>query len=182
MNKLVILDRDGVINEDSDAYVKNVDEWIPIPGSADAIARLSRAGYRVVVATNQSGIARGYFTIDDLDAMHQKMRDLIALADGQIDAVFYCPHGPEDGCDCRKPAPGLIRQIEQHFGESAKGAYIIGDSKRDLDAGLAAGCIPILVRTGKGQRTLDGGLEIQGLRICDDLSAAVDYILRRCST
>ena len=112
MNKLVILDRDGVINQDSDAYVKSVDEWIPIPGSAAAIARLHKAGYRVVIATNQSGLARGYFDRTELDAMHAKMTELIEAEGGKLDGIFFCPHGPEDNCGCRKPLPGLIDQIE----------------------------------------------------------------------
>ena len=177
MNKLVILDRDGVINEDSDDYIKSVDEWKPIPGSAEAIARLSRAGYLVAVATNQSGIARNYFSLDTLTAMHDKMESLVKAAGGRIDGIFFCPHGPDDRCQCRKPSPGLIIQIEQHFSQSAAGAFIVGDSKRDLEAGLAKNCTPILVRTGKGQRTLDKGLDIGNLVVVDDLQAAVTYIL-----
>ncbi len=179
MNKLVILDRDGVINQDSDNYVKSVDEWIPIPGSAEAIARLSNAGYRIAIATNQSGIARGYFSETVLESMHKKMNRLVEEAGGRIDGIFFCPHGPDDNCDCRKPAPGLIRQIEVSFSVCAEGAFIIGDSKRDLEAGLAVGCRPILVKTGKGQRTLDKGLGLEDVIICDDLAAAADLILQQ---
>ncbi|OMH39455.1 D-glycero-beta-D-manno-heptose-1,7-bisphosphate 7-phosphatase [Motiliproteus sp. MSK22-1] len=177
MNKLVILDRDGVINEDSDNYIKSVDEWIPIPGSAEAIAQLSSAGYLVAVATNQSGIARNYFSLETLKAMHNKMEALVNAAGGHIDGIFFCPHGPDDRCQCRKPSPGLITQIEKHFGQSAEGAFIVGDSKRDLEAGLARGCTPILVRTGKGERTLAKGLDIENVIIVDDLQAAATYIL-----
>lgn len=182
MSKLVILDRDGVINQDSDAYVKSVDEWIPIPDSAEAIARLSQAGYRVVVATNQSGLARGYFTLAELDAMHQKMSALIQAAGGELAGIFFCPHGPEEQCDCRKPRPGLIQQIESQLGISAAGAYLVGDSLRDLQAGQACGCIPLLVLTGKGERTLAKGEGLQGVAVFADLAAAADHILAQGST
>lgn len=177
MNKLVILDRDGVINQDSDAYVKSVEEWIAIDGSAEAIARLTRAGYKVAIATNQSGLARGYFDRTDLDAMHAKMTALVEAAGGQIDGIFFCPHGPDDRCDCRKPLPGMIHQIERAFGMSAEGAYIVGDSLRDLQAGQARGCKPILVRTGKGERTLAKGEGLDGVPVCADLADAVEHIL-----
>mgnify|MGYP005996265311 FL=1 len=154
MNKLIILDRDGVINQDSDDYVKSLDEWIPLAGSCEAIAALSQAGYTVAVATNQSGLARGYFSINDLEAMHGRMNALVEEAGGEITTIKYCPHGPDDGCDCRKPLPGLVDQIEEELGISAKGAWFIGDSLRDLQAGLAKGCKPALVMTGKGEKTL----------------------------
>ncbi|MGB1090862.1 MAG: D-glycero-beta-D-manno-heptose 1,7-bisphosphate 7-phosphatase, partial [Oceanobacter sp.] len=150
---LIILDRDGVLNQDSDAYVKSVDEWVPIPGSTEAIGQLCKAGYQVAVATNQSGLARGYFTQADLDEMHEKMSRLAAEQGGEFSHIAWCPHGPDDGCDCRKPLPGLIRQIEQASGLSAEGCYMVGDSIRDLEAGVAAGCIPVLVRTGKGAKS-----------------------------
>lgn len=153
MNPLVILDRDGVINQDSDAYVKSVEEWIPIPGSAAAIARLCKAGFQVAIATNQSGLARGYFSQHDLDAMHAKMSSLIEAEGGSLAHIAWCPHGPDDGCDCRKPLPGLIDQIEKALGISAHGAPMVGDSQRDLEAGIARGCVPVLVRTGKGIKT-----------------------------
>ena len=154
MNKLIILDRDGVINQDSDDYVKSLDEWIPLAGSCEAIAALSQAGYTVAVATNQSGLARGYFSINDLEAMHGRMNALVEEAGCEIATIKYCPHGPDDGCDCRKPLPGLVDQIEEELGISAKGAWFIGDSLRDLQAGLAKGCKPALVMTGKGEKTL----------------------------
>ncbi|OUS34864.1 D-glycero-beta-D-manno-heptose-1,7-bisphosphate 7-phosphatase [Oleispira antarctica] len=154
MNKLIILDRDGVINQDSDNYVKSLEEWIPIEGSCEAIADLCKAGYTIAVATNQSGLARGYFSIDDLEAMHGRMNALVEEAGGEIASIKYCPHGPDDACDCRKPLPGLVVQIEAELGISAEGAWFIGDSLRDLQAGLTKGCKPALVMTGKGEKTL----------------------------
>lgn len=154
MNKLIILDRDGVINQDSDDYVKSLEEWIPIEGSCEAIADLSKAGYTIAIATNQSGLARGYFSLDDLEAMHGRLNSLVEEAGGKIATIKYCPHGPDDGCDCRKPLPGLVDQIEQELGISAAGSFFIGDSLRDLQAGLTKGCKPVLVMTGKGETTL----------------------------
>ncbi|MEH6648808.1 MAG: D-glycero-beta-D-manno-heptose 1,7-bisphosphate 7-phosphatase [Motiliproteus sp.] len=177
MNKLIILDRDGVINQDSDQYVKSADEWIAIPGSAEAIARLCNNGFKVVVATNQSGLSRGYFELTDLQAMHDKMNSLIAAAGGCLDGIFFCPHGPDDQCDCRKPLPGLIDQIEAELNCSAKDAIMIGDSLRDLQAGQARGCRALLVLTGKGSKTLAKGVGLDGVPHFDDLAAAVDYIL-----
>ena len=179
MNKLIILDRDGVINEDSDAYIKTVDEWVPIPGSIKAIARLSQAGYTVVVATNQSGIGRGYYDAATLDAMHARMRELVAAQGGEMGGIFYCPHGPDDGCDCRKPLPGLIDQIVTEYGD-VTGAPLIGDSLRDLQAGIARHCQPVLVLTGKGQKTLDKGLpeNLGDVAIFDSLADFVDHTLK----
>ena len=179
MNKLIILDRDGVINEDSDGYIKTVDEWVPIPGSIKAIARLSQAGYTVVVATNQSGIGRGYYDVATLDAMHARMRELVAAQGGEMGGIFYCPHGPDDGCDCRKPLPGLIDQIVTEYGD-VTGAPLIGDSLRDLQAGIARHCQPVLVLTGKGQKTLDKGLpeNLGDVAIFDSLADFVDHTLK----
>jgi D-glycero-D-manno-heptose 1,7-bisphosphate phosphatase len=186
MNKLIILDRDGVINQDSDAYVKSASEWIPIPGSIEAIARLSKAGYSVVVATNQSGLGRGLFTQSDLDAMHQKMNALIVNSGGALAGIFFCPHTPDQHCDCRKPLPGLIHQIEAALGVSAIGSIMVGDSLRDLQAGQAAGCESLLVTTGKGELTLTQGKGLDGISVFPDLSAVVEHILNRhspqCST
>jgi D-glycero-D-manno-heptose 1,7-bisphosphate phosphatase len=153
-SKLIILDRDGVINEDSDDYVKSVDEWIPIPGSIEAIAQLSKAGYTIVVATNQSGIGRGLFDLDALEAMNEKLFALVEAQGGHIDGIFYCPHTPEDNCACRKPKAGLIDAIEDELGVSARDALVVGDSKRDLEAGFAKGSKLFLVKTGKGNQTL----------------------------
>jgi D-glycero-D-manno-heptose 1,7-bisphosphate phosphatase len=175
--KLVILDRDGVINEDSDDYIKSEDEWIPIQGSLEAIARLNHAGILVVVATNQSGIGRGLFAPDDLNRMHAKFQRALARFGGHIDGIFFCPHAPEAQCNCRKPAPGLLRSIGLRFGLPVAGAPVIGDSKRDADAAVAAGAQPIMVRTGKGMRTLAAHPELHDLPCFDDLAAAVDHLL-----
>lgn len=152
--KIVVLDRDGVINEDSDDYVKSVDEWIPIPGSLEAIAQLKKAGYMVFVATNQSGIGRGLFEFEDFEAMCEKMDVLLDQVDGFVDGIFLCPHAPDDGCDCRKPKAGLLEQIEEAFSVSLKGAHLVGDSLRDLQAGALKECYLHLVKTGKGEKTL----------------------------
>ncbi len=149
----LILDRDGVINEDSDDYIKSPDEWQPLPGSIEAIARLSQAGVRIVVATNQSGLGRGYFSDIDLANMHALMLALVEEAGGEIAGIFYCPHTPDQACDCRKPAIGLLRQIEAEFGLPVAGSYYVGDSGKDIDCALAAGCRPVLVTTGKGRQT-----------------------------
>jgi len=172
--KLVILDRDGVINEDSDAYIKTPGEWRALPGSLDAIARLSRAGWRVVVATNQSGLARGLFTMDTLNAIHSKMRRELAEAGGHIDAIFICSHGPDDGCRCRKPAAGLFEDIARRYEVSLANVPAVGDSLRDLQAAVSQGCAPWLVRTGKGLGTLERGGLPPGTQVRDDLAAIVD--------
>ena len=151
---LIILDRDGVINQDSDDYIRGVSDWKPIPGSIEAIADLSRAGYRIAIATNQSGLSRGYFTLDDLEEIHTLLRRRVEEYGGTIDGIFYCPHLPEEDCTCRKPATGLLLAIENELQESARGAPFIGDSLKDLQAARAFGCLPILVTTGKGSRTL----------------------------
>lgn len=175
--KLIVLDRDGVINEDSDAYVKTLDEWIPIPGSLEAIARLCEAGWTVAVATNQSGLARGLFDAIALGDMHFKMQRLVMEQGGRIDLIVHCPHGPNDGCDCRKPLPGLFQQIAEHFHlENLKGVPVVGDSHRDLHAGMRLGGVPYLVRTGKGMKTLEGTLP-PGTQVFDDLAAVTDHLL-----
>lgn len=181
MKKMVILDRDGVINEDSDAFIKSVDEWIPLPGSFDAIARLSRAGFTVVVATNQSGLGRGLFTEQALEAMHERLRQGVTEAGGQLGNIYHCPHKPDDGCSCRKPAAGLLDAIARDYDVDLTGVPIVGDSLRDLQAGLVHHCLPILVRTGKGRRT-EADLASTPLKdalVVDDLAAAADWILER---
>lgn len=180
--KLVILDRDGVINRDSDDYIKSLDEWQPIEGSIEAIAHLHRNGFTVVVATNQSGLARGLFDLDDLEAMHGKLTDLVAEAGGEIAAIFYCPHGPDDRCNCRKPKSGLIDAIEAEFDTSAEGVPLVGDSLRDLQCGQSKSCVPLLVKTGKGERTLAKLAEspeegLAGLAVFENLAAAAPYIV-----
>lgn len=177
--KLIILDRDGVINEDSDNYIRSADEWIPIPGSIEAIALLSRAGYAIAVATNQSGIGRNYYGLAELDAMHDKMNRLVNDMGGLIQVVVFCPHTPEDGCDCRKPQPGLVRQIEMTLNTSAKGAWLVGDTTRDIDVARTAGCKPVLVKTGKGHRTLINASadELQDVKVVASLADFADYLL-----
>jgi len=175
--KLIILDRDGVINYDSDAYIKSVDEWQPIPGSIEAIARLSMNNYRVVVATNQSGISRGMFDLDTLNQMHEKMYRLVENAGGSIDAVFFCPHGPGDACDCRKPKPGMLRDIGERLHLNLEGVPAVGDSLRDLQAAEAVGARPLLVRTGKGERTLAKLGDDLNYPVYDDLADVVDMLL-----
>lgn len=150
---LIVLDRDGVINEDSKDFVKSAEEWRPLPGSLEAIARLTRAGWRVVVVTNQSGLARGKFTYAALAAMHAKCQRLLAPLGGRIDGWFFCPHGPDDGCPCRKPRAGLYEQVAREFHCGFEGVPSVGDSARDLEAARAAGATPILVRTGNGATT-----------------------------
>ena len=175
--KLIILDRDGVINEDSDAFIKTPDEWIPLPGSLDAIARLTKAGYTIVVATNQSGLGRGYFDIMTLNAIHQKMQNAVKAAGGQIEAIFFCPHTASDNCDCRKPRQGMFSTISERFDTPLEDVPSVGDSLRDLQAAFLAGCTPILVLSGKGKKTLEnGGLPPKTI-IFDDLSAVADHLL-----
>ena len=181
-SKLIILDRDGVINEDRDDYVKSVDEWIPLPGSLEAIALLNQAGYQIAIATNQSGLSRGYFTINDLHAMHNKMDKLLKPLGGHIDSIFFCPHMDSHGCDCRKPLPGLMKEIALRYKRSEsntplQGVPIVGDSLRDLQAGIALGASPHLVLTGKGQKTLDKGVLPEGTQIHTDLMAFAQVML-----
>jgi D-glycero-D-manno-heptose 1,7-bisphosphate phosphatase len=175
--KLVILDRDGVINQDSGAYVKTPDEWIALPGSLEAIARLSQAGWTVALATNQSGLARGLFDVDTLHAIHTKMHTELARAGGVIDAVFLCPHGPDDGCACRKPLPGMYLEIARRYGVDLDGVPAAGDSLRDLQAAAAAGCQPWLTLTGNGAKTLDQGTMPPGTRVCADLAEFANLLL-----
>lgn len=175
--RLIILDRDGVINQDSDEYIKSPQEYHPLPGSLEAIARLNQAGYTVAVATNQSGIGRGLYDVATLDRIHAKLTRLLGEVGGRVDGIFYCPHAPEARCDCRKPAPGLLHQISEHFATPLTGVPLIGDALRDVQAARAVGASPILVRTGKGMRTLEKGAEIEGIPVYDDLAAVVDALL-----
>jgi D-glycero-D-manno-heptose 1,7-bisphosphate phosphatase len=176
--KLIILDRDGVINEDSPEFIKSPTEWVPIPGSLEAIARLNQAGYRVVIASNQSGIARELFDIATLNAIHQKMHASAQLVGADIDAIFFCPHAAVDNCDCRKPKAGMFEEISKRFKVSLKGVPTVGDSLRDLQAGFNCGCVPYLVLTGKGEQTYAKGGLPPGTLIFPDLAAMVDAFLR----
>jgi D-glycero-D-manno-heptose 1,7-bisphosphate phosphatase len=175
--KLVILDRDGVINEDSDAYIKSPAEWVPIAGSLEAIARLNHAGFRVVVATNQSGIARGLFDMGTLDAIHQRLHGELARVGGQLDGIYFCPHGPDDRCTCRKPEPGLFEEIALRTGTALEGVPAVGDSLRDLAAARAVGALPFLVRTGKGSAAEHQLPPDWGVPVYDDLAAVVTALL-----
>ncbi len=178
--KIIILDRDGVINEDSDAYIKSAEEWVPIPGSLEAIARLNHGGYTVVVVTNQSGIARGYFNIETLTAMHKKMDEMLTKLGGQVDAVFYCPHEPRDNCDCRKPKPGMLLDVGQRYNITLSDVIFIGDTVSDMTAARNANAKSILVRTGKGVKAekilLAEGKE--SIPVFDDLADAVTALLQ----
>lgn len=184
MTKLVILDRDGVINEDSDQYIRSAEEWLPIPGSIEAIARLTISGYKIVVATNQSGLARGYFTQAELNAMHAKLTHQVSIHGGHIDRIYYCPHSPNDNCQCRKPKTGLIKRIFTDYPTDPTETWLVGDSFRDLQAGLDSGCKVALVLTGKGYKTqaklIKHPKELSGTRnipIYNNLNSFVEKLL-----
>jgi len=171
--KLIILDRDGVINYDSDQFIKNPDEWKPLPGSLEAIARLTQADYHVVVATNQSGVGRGLFDMPTLNAIHDKMLKSVVHAGGRIDAIFFCPHTAEANCNCRKPKSGMIDEIATRYNMDLKEVPAVGDSLRDLEAVARLGAQPILVRTGKGEQTFAKGGLPEGTKVYADLAEAV---------
>lgn len=176
--KLVILDRDGVINQDSDAYIKSADEWLPISGSPQAIARLNNAGWTVTVATNQSGIGRGLFDHDQLALIHRKMSQELSSVGAHVEAIAYCPHRPDNGCTCRKPRTGLLESLARRFGVSLAGVPVIGDAWRDIQAARAVGARPLLVHTGKGRQvSATHGAELDGVEEFADLAAAVDALL-----
>ena len=182
--KLVILDRDGTLNVDRDDFVKSPDEWEPLPGALEAVARLNHAGWKTVVATNQSGLARGLFDMAALNAMHAKMNALLAQCGGRIEAVYFCPHGPNDGCDCRKPLPGQFRRIGADFRVDLHNVPTVGDTLRDLQAGAALGCKTHLVRTGKAERLDATGLDdllrrVPGTQVHADLAAFADALIQR---
>ena len=177
MKRLVILDRDGVINLDSAKFIKNPAEWKPIPGSLDAIARLNQAGFNVVVATNQSGVARRLFDMATLNSINDKMLEMVFQAGGRIDAVFYCPHAAEQECACRKPNSGLFLEIAQRYNVSLGGVPAVGDSLRDLQAAEAVGAQPMLVLTGKGEKTQKENELPEGTLVFADLTEAVKYII-----
>lgn len=180
--KLVILDRDGTLNEDSTEYIKSAAEWVPLPGALEAIARLNHAGWHVVVASNQSGLGRGLFDVATLNAMHAKMNKLLAAVGGRVDAVFYCPHGPDEGCHCRKPASGLIEQIGERYALDLKGVPVVGDTARDVIAGSAVGCEPHLVLTGKGAGYRGRALPDTfppDTQVHEDLAAFAEFLIAR---
>jgi D-glycero-D-manno-heptose 1,7-bisphosphate phosphatase len=175
--KLVVLDRDGVINYDSPQFIKSPAEWKPIPGSLEAIALLNQTGFRVALATNQSGIERGLFDMTTLNAMHDKMHRALGQLGGRIDALFYCPHSADSNCGCRKPKAGMLEEIERRFGIDLKGAPNVGDSLRDLQAGASLSMQNILVRTGKGEATLAAGDLPADTWVCADLAEAAQRII-----
>lgn len=172
---LIILDRDGVINYDSDAYIKSPEEWNPIPGSLEAIARLYQAGYKIVLASNQSGIARGLFDVNTLNRIHMKMLDAVRQKGGEIDAIFFCPHAPSDGCRCRKPQPGLFEEITDRLKMNLSGVYVVGDTVTDVRAVRAVNALPVLVRTGKKIEGADS--ELRNVPMFDDLATFADHLL-----
>jgi D-glycero-D-manno-heptose 1,7-bisphosphate phosphatase len=174
--KLIVLDRDGVINYDSAAYIKSPEEWRPIPGSLNAIAKLNHAGFHVVVATNQSGIGRGYFEMASLNAIHAKMHQALAQAGARVDAIFFCPHAADDHCSCRKPKTGMYEDIAHRLNTSLGGVPMVGDSIRDLQAAAAVQAVPLLVLTGNGKKTRRAGNLPSNTRVFADLAAAVDAI------
>ena len=171
--KIIVLDRDGVINLDSEQFIKKPEEWKPIPGSLEAIARLNESGWRVVIASNQSGLGRGLFDMDTLNAINEKMTKALGQVGGRIDAIFFCPHTADSTCDCRKPKPGMFLQIAERFNAEMKGVPVVGDSLRDLQAGVAVGCKPYLVLTGKGSKTQTDPDLPEGTQIFPDLAAVV---------
>ena len=183
MEKLIILDRDGVINFDSDNYIKSIDEGQPEPGAIEAISLLTKAGFNIVVATNQSGISRGYYSHQTLNQMHNKLRSLCAETGGKISGIFYCPHGPDDGCECRKPKPGLFKKIEAFFSHPLNDTFAIGDSFRDLEAARLASANPILVLTGKGKKTKQNHateLDRHNIPVKHSLLDAAQYVIQCC--
>ena len=175
--KLIVLDRDGVINQDSDQFIKSPEEWKAIPGSLAAIAKLNRAGFSVVVATNQSGIARKYFSHEELKNIHQKMESELTAHNGQLAGIFICPHGPEDDCLCRKPKPGLLLEIAKKFNVKPEEMLVIGDSMRDILAAQACGAHAVLVKTGKGAQTIASATKEFNVPVFDNLATVVEAIL-----
>lgn len=180
MNKpLIILDRDGVINYDSEEYIKSPEEWLAIPGSLDAIAELNHAGFLVIVVTNQSGVGRGLYSLDTLQQIHQKLKNELAKVNGHIDDIFFCPHSPIDNCECRKPKPGMLYKIRDKYQINLNNIYFIGDSRVDMQAAIQVECKPILVLTGNGLKTKQENPELAFVETFADLRAAVKYILKK---
>ncbi len=182
--KLIILDRDGVINKDSSTFIKSPEEWIPLKGSLEAIARLSQAGYEVVIITNQSGIGRGLFSADTLAKIHVRMIDYVQQHGGKIQSILFCPHHPDDGCNCRKPLPGMYHELAERLNINYSGVYSVGDSVRDLQAAKAVGASPVLVKTGNGKKSLkkiatDPTIDLDGTLVFDTLATFTDALLKQ---
>ena len=176
--KIIILDRDGVINHDSEEFVKSVDEWEPITGSIEAIANLTQAGYKVVVCTNQSGLGRGLYTMEVLNNIHEKMHRLVEQEGGKISAIFLCPHKPEDNCSCRKPKPTMILEIIDRYNiDNVNNLIMVGDSNRDLEAIATAGGIPVLVKTGNGKKTFAQNKMPSNTMVFKNLLAVSEYLI-----
>jgi len=178
--KLIVIDRDGTLNQDPEDFIRTPDDWVPLPGALEAVARLNHAGWRVVVASNQSGLGRGLFDVATLNAVHARMHKMLGAVGGRVEAVFFCPHAPEDDCDCRKPAPGLFHQIATRMGTPLAQILAVGDSVRDAQAAAAAGCQPHLVLTGQSALHRDGSLPSglpDGVAVHQDLSAFADAVL-----
>lgn len=176
MKKIIILDRDGVINYDSYNYIKTPEEFLPIPGSLEAIATLNRAGYEVIIATNQSGIARGYYDVAMLDQIHEKLRRELAAVDGYISDILFCPHHPDENCTCRKPLPGMLLQISKKHQVNLSDTFFVGDKLSDVQAARAVGCKPLLVRTALEPPAESA--EIADVPRFADLAQAVSYLVR----
>ncbi len=179
MKKLVILDRDGVINVEQVDFISSPADWHPIPGSLEAIARLNQHGYLVAIATNQAGISRGLFDMHALNAIHQKLHLAAQAVGAHVDAIFFCPHAADEFCDCRKPRPGMLKAIGERFDVSLQGVPMVGDALRDMHAAFEVGCAPYLVKTGKGEKTLEKGGLPPGTQVFDNLAAVVDRLLQR---
>lgn len=177
--KYIILDRDGVINYDSNNYIKSPDEWIPIPGSLEAIAQLNRAGYHILIATNQSGVARGYYDLETLDKIHEKMQRELAAVGGCIDEIFFCPHHPDEKCTCRKPQPGLFYKMQEKYNLNLSDIYFIGDNLSDVQVARTVGCKPLFVLTGKGEQFIEQYPELKTVNFFQDLAEAVHFILEK---
>ncbi len=175
--KLVVLDRDGVINEATDDVIRSTADFVPIEGSFDAIARLCQQDYRVIVITNQSGIARGLLTIDEVNAVHQHMQQAVASVGGRIDAVLFCPHKPDDDCSCRKPKPGMLHSLMERLDIELNGVHLVGDSLRDVQTAMVVGATPVLVKTGHGARTIEENIHLENVEVYDDLAEFASHLL-----
>ena len=182
MANMIIIDRDGVINHDSDDYIKSPEEWVPIPGSLEAISRLKKAGYLVTIATNQSGIARGLFSEQALQDIHAKMTKMLAMRGASIDGIYYCPHGPQANCICRKPKPGLLIKIAKDFDIDLTQTPFVGDNISDIKAAVMAQAKPILLRTGKGEQVMQNNPEAANVPVYDDLAHFVRDTLKNRPT